>query len=86
MVEVRAAVYKLMETELKNAMLARTRDAYAFKILDPAVVPPDLKDRDSPNKEPLIVFLGACLSFLVGGIWARSRQRRAQRRSLPSIN
>ena len=37
-----------METELKNAMLARTRDAYAFKILDPAVAP-DPKDPDSPE-------------------------------------
>jgi uncharacterized protein involved in exopolysaccharide biosynthesis len=76
-VEVRSAVYKLMETELKNAMLARTRDAYAFKILDPAVVR-DPKDIDSPNK-PLIVFLGLIFGFLFGVVVAGVRQRRSKR-------
>jgi uncharacterized protein involved in exopolysaccharide biosynthesis len=76
-VEVRSAVYKLMETELKNAMLARTRDAYAFKILDPAVIR-DPKDVDSPNK-PLIVFLGLIFGFLFGVIAAGVRQRRSKR-------
>ena len=48
-VEVRAAMYKTMETELKNAMLARTRDAYAFKVIDPAVVR-DPKDTRQPEQ------------------------------------
>lgn len=77
-VEIGTAISKLTETELKNAMVARTRDAYAFKVVDPAVVA-DPKDRDSPNK-PLIVFLGAGLGFVVGVIVAAARQRRYGRR------
>jgi len=77
-VEIGAAISKLMETELKNAMLARTRDSYAFKVIDPAVVS-DAKDRDSPNK-PLITVLGAVFGFLTGAIVAAVRQRRSERR------
>jgi uncharacterized protein involved in exopolysaccharide biosynthesis len=73
-VEIGNAISKLMETELKNSMLARTRDAYAFNVLDPAVVR-DPKDRDSPNK-PLIVVLGAGLGFVVGVIVGAVRQSR----------
>jgi uncharacterized protein involved in exopolysaccharide biosynthesis len=77
-VEIGNAISKLTETELKNAMVARTRDAYAFKVVDPAV-PADRKDHDSPNK-PLIVVMGAILGFLIGVIVAAVRQRRAGRR------
>jgi uncharacterized protein involved in exopolysaccharide biosynthesis len=77
-VEVRTAVYKLMETELKNAMLARTRDAYAFKVVDPAAVR-DRDDPDSPNK-PLIIALGGAVGLLIGVIWGRLRQRRSRPR------
>jgi uncharacterized protein involved in exopolysaccharide biosynthesis len=77
-VEIGNAISKLMETELKNAMVARTRDAYAFKLLDPAV-PPDPKDRDSPNK-PLIIVLGAGFGFVIGAIAAAVRQSRHGRR------
>ena len=77
-VEIGTAISKLMETELKNAMLARTRDAYAFKVIDPAV-PPDAKDRDSPNK-PLIIALGVGFGLVVGMIVAAVRQRRRPRR------
>jgi uncharacterized protein involved in exopolysaccharide biosynthesis len=77
-VEIGSAISKLTETELKNAMVARTRDAYAFKVLDPAVAA-DRKHRDSPNK-PLIVAMGAALGFVVGVIVAAMRRRRADRR------
>jgi uncharacterized protein involved in exopolysaccharide biosynthesis len=75
-VEVQQAVYKTMETELKDAMLARTRDAYAFKVLDPAVAR-DPKDTDSPNK-PLIIALGAAFGLLIGVVLAATGQRRAR--------
>jgi uncharacterized protein involved in exopolysaccharide biosynthesis len=75
-VEVRAAVYKTMETELKDAMLARTRDSYAFRVLDPAVVR-DAKDTDSPNK-PLIIAMGGSVGLLFGIILGPLRQRRSQ--------
>jgi uncharacterized protein involved in exopolysaccharide biosynthesis len=78
LIELQSAVYKVMESELKDEMLARTRDAYAFKILDPAV-PRDPKDTDSPNKV-LFVVLGAGLGILVGAAWAGARQGRTRRR------
>ena len=77
-VEVKTAVYKVMESELKDAMLARTRDAYAFKILDPAVAR-DHKDTDSPNKI-LFVALGSGFGLMFGVIWAAARRRRSERR------
>jgi len=75
-VEVRAAVYKTMESELKDAMLARTRDSYAFRVLDLAVVR-DAKDTDSPNK-PLIIAMGGSVGLLFGIILGALRQRRSQ--------
>jgi uncharacterized protein involved in exopolysaccharide biosynthesis len=73
-VEIGNAISKLMETELKNAMLARTRDAYAFKVIDPAT-PSDPKNEDSPNR-PMIIVLGAAFGFGIGVIVAAIRQRR----------
>jgi uncharacterized protein involved in exopolysaccharide biosynthesis len=77
-VEVQDAVARTMETELKDAMLARTRDAYAFKVLDPAVVR-DPWDYDSPNR-PLIGALGGGFGLLLGVILAGRRERRARLR------
>ena len=77
-VEIGNAISKLTETELKNAMVAKTRDAYAFKVVDPAVVP-DPKERYSPNK-PLIVVMGAFLGFGLGVIAAAMGERRRGRR------
>ena len=77
-VEVRAAIFKTMETELKDSMLARTRDAYAFRVLDPAVVR-DPKDIDSPNK-PLIITMGALAGLLLGMLVAAVREHRARAR------
>jgi LPS O-antigen subunit length determinant protein (WzzB/FepE family) len=70
-VEIGTAISKLTETELKNAMVARTRDAYAFKVIDPAV-PPDPRDRYSPNK-PLIVATAAFIGLMLGIIIAAIR-------------
>ena len=42
-------------------------------------VPPDAKDRDSPNK-PLIIALGVGFGLVVGMIVAAVRQRRRPRR------
>lgn len=75
-VEISNAISKLMETELKNAMVARTRDAYAFEVIDPAV-PPDPKDRYSPNR-PLIVAMAAFVGLILGVIIAAMRTRAAK--------
>jgi uncharacterized protein involved in exopolysaccharide biosynthesis len=75
-VEIGNAISKLTETELKNAMVARTRDAYAFKVIDPAV-PPDPRDHYSPNR-PLVVALTAFAGFMLGVFIAAIRTRGRQ--------
>ena len=77
-VEVRAALYRILENDLKEAMVARTSEAYAFKVLDPAFVR-DRKDTDSPNKVLLIV-LGSGFGWLFGVVWAVTRPRFSKRR------
>ncbi len=40
-VGLQEAITKVMETQIRKIMLANVRDQYAFKILDPGVVPPE---------------------------------------------
>jgi uncharacterized protein involved in exopolysaccharide biosynthesis len=52
--EVKATIYKLMETEVKKLMVAYGGKEYAFRMVDPPVVP---ERKDSPQR----------LVFLLGG-------------------
>jgi uncharacterized protein involved in exopolysaccharide biosynthesis len=61
-VDLRQAISRLIETETKNAMVARGNDEYALKIIDPAVVP---QEKYSP-RITLIIILGAALGLLLG--------------------
>lgn len=65
-VEVREAVFGLIEAEMKNAMLANVRDEYAFRVIDPAVVP---EERFKPKRR-LLILAGLALGFLLGIISA----------------
>jgi uncharacterized protein involved in exopolysaccharide biosynthesis len=38
-IEVKNSIYKLMETEIKKQMIAMGNKHYAFRVVDPAVVP-----------------------------------------------
>jgi uncharacterized protein involved in exopolysaccharide biosynthesis len=58
-IEVRQAIYRLIESEIKSAMLAQGNDEYAYKIIDPAVVP---QEKVRPQRK-LIVALGLCGGF-----------------------
>lgn len=60
-VEVRQALNKLMESELKTSMLAQRSDDYAFKVLDPAVVP---EDKVRPRRA-LLLALGLAAGVFV---------------------
>jgi uncharacterized protein involved in exopolysaccharide biosynthesis len=67
-VEVRRAIYQLMQTEINKAMLARGSEEYALKVLDPAV-PAELAV--SPKKTLWValgfgggLFLGIALAFM----------------------
>lgn len=60
-IELRTALYSLVEAEMKNAMFASGKAEYAFRVIDPAVAP---ERRHSPNRV-LIVLLGATAAFLL---------------------
>jgi len=61
-VEMRQAIFRLIEAQTKNIMLASVRDEFVFKIIDPAVVP---EDKVKPNKK-LMAILGTSVGFLFG--------------------
>jgi len=61
-VEMRRAMYNLIESETKTLMLANARAEYAFATVDPAVAP---EVRTSPRRK-LMVISGAVIGFVVG--------------------
>lgn len=64
-VEMQQVIYQLMEAQTKKIMLANVRDQYAFKVIDPAVVP---ENKIRPNRK-LITVLGFMLG-LIASIFA----------------
>lgn len=60
-VEVQKAIYGLIESQVKTAMMANIREEYSFKVIDPPAVP-DLDDEVKPNKK-LIVALALTFGF-----------------------
>lgn len=63
-VELRQAIFGLIENQTKQMMLANVREDYAFKVIDPAIVP-DLDDPIRP-RPLLLVALGATGGLLLG--------------------
>ena len=61
-VELRQTIYRLLETEVKNIMVAQGSTEYAFKVIDPAVVP---QEKSKPKR----TFLAA-VGALFGGMFA----------------
>jgi uncharacterized protein involved in exopolysaccharide biosynthesis len=61
-IEVRTAIYGLIEAEMKNAMFANARSEYAFKVIDPAVVP---EKKHWPNRL-LLVLIGLAAGAVIG--------------------
>ena len=60
-VEVQQAIYRLIEAETKEIMLASVQDEYAFKVIDPAVAP---REPIRPQRS-LIVMLGLLAGLIV---------------------
>lgn len=75
-VELRRAMYNLIESETKTLMLANVRVEYAFMIVDSAVSP---EVRIRPNRK-LIVAFGAMAGFLLGTVTAFVLNSRRTRR------
>ena len=61
-IEMRQSIFRLIEAQTKNIMLANVRDEFAFKIIDKAV-PPEEKAKP---KRKLMVALGLVLGLFVG--------------------
>lgn len=75
-VELRQSIFRLLETQIKTEMLARSRSHYAFKVIDAAQVP----DRDDPirPKRLLVIVIGTILGLLAGAVVALVLARRAR--------
>jgi uncharacterized protein involved in exopolysaccharide biosynthesis len=61
--EVKTTIYKLIETEIKKQMIAAGGKDYAFRIVDPAVLP---ERKVSPSRSSFLIF-GA---LLLPAIWS----------------
>lgn len=69
-VELRAAVFGLVEAEMKNAMLSAVRADFAFEVIDPAVAP---KKRYWPNRG-LLAVIGFAAGMMLGLVWVFVRR------------
>lgn len=58
-VQIKQAIYTLMQSEIDKAMVARGSDEYAFKVLDPAIVP------ERPSSPQFVLWT---LAGTVGGL------------------
>jgi uncharacterized protein involved in exopolysaccharide biosynthesis len=61
-VELHQAIYRLIEDQVNQAMLAAVQREYAFRVIDPAVAP-ELRIRP---QRTLMVMVGALLGMLLG--------------------
>ena len=61
-IEVKQSIYSLIEGQTKNKMLANTKQDYAFRVIDKAVVP----ERKIKPKRALIVVVGFILGMMLG--------------------
>jgi uncharacterized protein involved in exopolysaccharide biosynthesis len=60
----RDAINRLIESQIKQRMVATVTQQYAFRVIDRAMAP-DAKDRERPNK-PLFAILGLLLGLTAG--------------------
>ncbi len=70
-VELRQAVYRLIEEQVNNAMLANVQYEYAFRVIDPAVAP---VKRASPRRVAMTI-IGAVFGLFAGAAWALLRHQ-----------
>lgn len=75
-VELRQAIYRLIQEQVNNAMLANVQRDYAFRVIDPAV-PPETRARP---KRTLMTLVGAVLGFTVGFIVVLAKHRIGRQR------
>lgn len=60
--DMRTVFYQLIEEQTKSLMLAEVQEEFAFKVIDPAVVP---EEKAGPRRN-VMVALAALLGFVIG--------------------
>jgi LPS O-antigen subunit length determinant protein (WzzB/FepE family) len=78
-VEVRQAIYGLIESQTKSAMLANVREEYAFRVIDPPVTP-ESGEFVRPKRK-LIVAVGVFVGLSIGVVIALISAIEGKRRS-----
>lgn len=68
-VELRSGLFRLIEEQTKRIMLAKTRDDYAFKIVDPAQIP-DEGDPVRPKRGVVAVLVGILFGLVATSLFA----------------
>jgi len=63
--EVENVLFKQVEEQMKNIMIANVKKEYVFKVLDPAITP---IDRSSPKRTQMVI-LGLILGFLLSSVF-----------------
>lgn len=61
-VEMQHAIYRVIEEQVDTAMLANVQREYAFKVIDPAVVP---IQKYGPHRS-ILTLVGAAVGFFIG--------------------
>jgi uncharacterized protein involved in exopolysaccharide biosynthesis len=77
LVPLRDAVSRLMEGQVKTAMMAQTRPDYAFRVIDPAR-PSARYDYIKPRRAVMMAG-GAALGFLIVAVWTVLKPPRLRR-------
>jgi uncharacterized protein involved in exopolysaccharide biosynthesis len=72
--EVRSVLYTLMESELRKSAIANVSHEYAFKVVDPAMVP-DQRDWVTPNR-PVYAIIGGLIGIMGAAIVGYRRDLR----------
>ena len=73
-VELRTAVYGVMESEMKNAMMAAVRTDFAFEVIDPPVVP----EKPAWPNRILLAVVGFFLGGMIGVLTVLMRRPKAR--------
>lgn len=68
-VQVQNAIYSLLESQIKSAMLARGTKEYALRVMDAAVPP----EKPSAPRPLLWTFAGLCTGLLAGALFVFAR-------------
>jgi uncharacterized protein involved in exopolysaccharide biosynthesis len=64
MIELQQAIYRLIENQINNAMLANVQRAYAFRVIDPAV---PARKKVAPQRLLMTALAAVFAAFVVAG-------------------